>query len=90
MEIERAARAAEKAQDQAVFTAREDARKEIKAAQEELLVAVRELRQAERDHGQAIQKLEKDHRAEVKVLEEENVRLREQLISLQAKLTVPG
>lgn len=90
VEMERATRASEKAQDQAVFATREDARKEIKVAQEELLAAVREMRQAERDHGQAIQKLEKDHRAEVKALEEENVRLREQLISLQAKLTVPG
>ena len=46
--------------------------------------------ESEQDHGQAMQQVEKDHRAEVKVLEKENVRLREQLISLQTRLTVPG
>lgn len=86
VELERSARAAERAQEQAVSAAKEDARKEIKTAQDELLAAIKELRKAEQDHSQAIYQIEKDRRGEVKALEEENARLREQLADLRARL----
>lgn len=90
VELERAARAAEKAQDAAVAAAKAEGDAQVSALKEQLqearIAGAQALQEAERQAHEA----DRAAAAEIRRLEQDNARLREQLAELRAKLPKEG